>query len=110
VFEVPQTPELPGFVTVHTGPPAIETIGPVVAIIIMAVLAVILLLPLVRAWARRIESRGADAGLRAELDELRGRLAEVEQHHVQVAELEERLDFAERLLAQHRVSDRIGPA
>ena len=107
---IPEIPELPGFVTVQHSPPAIETIGPVVAIIIMAVLAVILLLPLVRAWARRIESRGADAGLRAEVDELRGRLAEVEQHQVQVAELEERLDFAERLLAQHRVSDRIGPA
>jgi hypothetical protein len=107
---VPEFPEMPEIVTVQTGSPPIDTIAPVLAIIIVSILAVILLLPLIRAWARRIESRGADAELRGELDDLRNRLAEVEQHHVQVAELEERLDFAERLLAQHRSADRIGPA
>jgi flagellar biosynthesis/type III secretory pathway M-ring protein FliF/YscJ len=106
----PDVPDLPGFVTVQTGPPPAEWIGPVLAILAVAVLAAILLFPLVKAWARRIEARGADAELRGELDELRNRLADVEQHQVQVAELEERLDFAERLLAQSRTPDRIGPA
>ena len=106
----PEIPDLPGFVTVQTGPPPPEWIGPFLAILAMAVLAAILLFPLVKAWARRIESRGADAELRSELDELRNRLADVEQHQVQVAELEERLDFAERLLAQARTPDRIGPS
>ena len=36
------------------------------------------------------------------LAELEGRLAEVEQMHGRLVELEERLDFAERLLAQSR--------
>lgn len=38
----------------------------------------------------------------AELRELRGRVDEVEQAQQRIAELEERLDFAERLLAQQR--------
>ena len=106
--DIPDIPDLPGVVTVHTSSP-IETIGPAIAIIVLAILAVILLLPLVRAWARRIESRGTDPELKGELEEMRNRLADVEQHQMRVAELEERLDFAERLLAQHRTPDRIGP-
>ena len=35
----------------------------------------------------------------AELEEIRGRLAELEAQHLRLAELEERVDFAERLLA-----------
>jgi len=35
------------------------------------------------------------------LDEVEARLAEVDALHARVAELEERLDFSERLLAQH---------
>ncbi|MDQ2669883.1 MAG: hypothetical protein M3Y31_04565 [Gemmatimonadota bacterium] len=105
---IPEIPEIPEFVTVQTGPD-FSDVAPVIAIVVLAVITAILLFPLIRAWARRIEGRGADPELRAEVEELRSRLAEVERHQVQVAELEERLDFAERLLAQHRAPDRIGP-
>jgi hypothetical protein len=42
-----------------------------------------------------------DAG-RADLDEVDARLQQLEGSEQRVAELEERLDFAERLLATHR--------
>lgn len=41
--------------------------------------------------------------------ELQDRLAEFDQLAQRVAELEERLDFAERLLAQQREGERLGP-
>jgi hypothetical protein len=57
--------------------------------------------PLGQALARRIESRPdpttLDDGARAELDELRHRMLE----------LEERVDFAERLLARQREPERL---
>lgn len=62
-------------------------------------LLVVLLWPLLRAVARRIEA-GAAADTRAELDELRDRVRRLEETQPRMAELEERLDFAERLLAQ----------
>jgi len=63
--------------------------------------AVIFRGPLGQALARRLEGGGArsgdqEAALQA-LDEIRGRMAE----------LEERVDFAERLLAQSREPDRL---
>jgi hypothetical protein len=80
----------------HGGPPAI------VFIVVAALAAsVIILWPLMRAFARRVEGKGGvDAGLRAEIDQLQARLGEVDVLHGRVAELEERLDFTERLLAQ----------
>ena len=56
--------------------------------------------PVAQAFGDRIRGRGAaeaDPALVAELEQLRGRLAEVE----------ERLDFAERLLAQAREPDQL---
>jgi hypothetical protein len=57
--------------------------------------------PVGRALARRIEGRVADDG-----PELASRIAELEdrvhQGELDRAQLEERLDFAERMLLQHR--------
>jgi hypothetical protein len=50
---------------------------------------------------------GADPAMLEELEHLRGGVARLEGH---VAELEERLDFAERLLAERREAPRIGGA
>jgi hypothetical protein len=59
--------------------------------------------PVGRAIARRIEGTPApDPALSAQLAELEHRLAEMEQERSRVAELEERVDFAERLLARGR--------
>ena len=73
--------------------------------------AVIILGPLVRAFARRVEGKGTvDTALRAEVDQLQARLGEVDILHNRVAELEERLDFTERLLAQaHDAQTRVLP-
>jgi hypothetical protein len=71
-------------------------------ILLVALLTTIaaLLWPLIKAIARRIEAGGAAADARGELEELRERVRQLEQANPRLAELEERLDFAERLLAQ----------
>jgi hypothetical protein len=66
---------------------------------VLATVAV-LLWPLIRAVARRIEAGAAAAEARGELDDLRERVRQLEQAAPRLAELEERLDFTERLLAQ----------
>jgi len=61
----------------------------------------ILLFPLVRALAERIRPRGLEAGLKDEIQMLRDdMLTEVQQARHEIAELGERMDFAERLLAK----------
>lgn len=83
---------------------------PLVILIIVTVLtaATIILWPVMRALGRRLENRaGADAGLRAEVDQLQQRILELEPMQTRVAELEERLDFAERLLAQSKDAERL---
>jgi hypothetical protein len=62
--------------------------------------AVILRGPVGKALARRIEGKvGADPALAERIEELEHRLAELEQERVRLGELEERLDFTERMLA-----------
>jgi hypothetical protein len=72
-----------------------------IAIVALAIAAVkIFTGPIGAAIAERIRGRALaveDPALAAEVDQLRGRLAE----------LEERLDFAERLLAQAREADQL---
>jgi hypothetical protein len=65
--------------------------------------------PILHAFADRIRARGAAAGterLQAEQDALAEELAQTRHD---VAELQERLDFAERLLAKHQDPARIAP-
>jgi Tfp pilus assembly protein PilO len=54
-----------------------------------------------------------DKGLRAEdaerLERLEGQVAELEQAQHRMAELEERVDFAERLLARQNDVERLAP-
>ena len=69
--------------------------------------------PIGRAVAERIRGKSASAGsgdVRAELDEHKEALdQELEVVRREVAELAERMDFAERLLAKNREGQRIGP-
>jgi hypothetical protein len=63
--------------------------------------ATVILWPVMRALARRLEGKGAaDPALRAEIEQLHQRLGEVDVLHQRVAELEERIDFTERMLAR----------
>jgi hypothetical protein len=82
---------------------------PMVIMIVLASLAAatIILWPIVRALARRLEGKGGDSALRTDLEQLQARLTEVDSLQIRVAELEERVDFTERLLAQTREPDRL---
>ena len=100
-------------ILVQTPPPDIPPFGvpagggmsePVFVIVALAVVAgfVFVFYPLMRAFGRRIEGRHhqLDPALQEELEQLRARVAEVDSLHHRVAELEERVDFTERMLAQ----------
>jgi hypothetical protein len=72
-------------------------------IALMAVVAgfVAILFPLVRALAERIRPRAIDAGVREELQALReDLLTELQQTRREIGDLNERIDFTERLLVK----------
>lgn len=76
--------------------------------------AVILLFPLVRAGVNFIERKTRGGGdsdklgaLREDLEVLQDRLEMLERSEDRIADIEERLDFAERLLAQGRAAPQI---
>ncbi len=71
-------------------------------------------LMLVRAFAHRIAGRGTDnrelQGIKDELDQLRAEHDDMRTRLGQVDEIQSRLDFAERVLAQSRGKDALpGP-
>jgi hypothetical protein len=74
-----------------------------VALIVIASLiaATVILWPIMRALARRLEGKGTvDLGLKSDIEHLHQRLGEVDVLQARVSELEERLDFTERMLAR----------
>jgi Tfp pilus assembly protein PilO len=93
----PPTPPLdPNLIFMqHSGPPTEFLIT-----LIVMIAAVIILWPLMRALGRRLEGKGDNPALKAELEDLRQQLGDVDALRHQMTELEERIDFAERLLAQ----------
>ncbi len=67
--------------------------------------------PVGKALAERIRAPVAAGDVRGELEAVRAELlSEVQQLRTEVSELNERLDFAERLLAKGRDAERLGPA
>jgi hypothetical protein len=86
-------------------PPDIFSPGNVESIVIggfalvATVVGFFLLKPLVLAFARRVEGRGADPQLMADVEQLREQVAELDPLRGRVQELEERVEFAERILA-----------
>ena len=83
--------------------------GVVPVLITLAVMgaAVVILGPLARALARRVDGGAGAKELQAEVDELRGRVTQLEDGQGRLAEVEERLDFAERMLARPHEPDRV---
>lgn len=71
-------------------------------IVMLGVCVVKLLMPVAQGYGRRLAAKDSDDGVRRELDELRLRVAELETREGRLLEVEERLDFAERLLSQRR--------
>jgi hypothetical protein len=63
--------------------------------------ATVLLFPVMRALAERIRPRLSDAGLRDEVQAMRDELLlEIQQARREIGDLDERVDFTERLLAK----------
>ena len=102
---LPVPPLPPGSEMSVTG--NLEGIAAVVLLLGAGLIVAALLWPLIRAFARRIEGGAASAGMQAEMDTLRERLRQLEEMAPRMAELEERLDFAERIVAKSREPDRL---
>lgn len=106
VAPLPPVPDFGGVpdVIVRTDPSILDALPPPAQfmIILFGMIAfAVVLHPLVRALARRIDRGDQQPEIDpAEFEEMRHRVAELEQRHAQVRELEERVDFAERLLAE----------
>jgi hypothetical protein len=107
VVQVPAPPPVPPIPEVVVLPPWMTVPPPVITLISIAFIAGVslVLFPIARALARRIEGRGAASDLEPQVGELRDRMREVEGVQHRVAELEERLEFTERLLAQRREAE-----
>ena len=73
--------------------------GQLIIIVVTLVCGTVLLQQIVRALIRRFEHRELPDAVAEEVAQLRDRLAEMESTVMRVPELEERVDFAERLLA-----------
>lgn len=83
--------------------------GPPEELVILALTIVvtgILLFPVLRAWARRLERGPAHPDLQAEVEHLRIVAERAEALEHRVTDLEDRLDFAERMLASANRGDR----
>ncbi|MDH4348316.1 MAG: hypothetical protein OEW17_05885 [Gemmatimonadota bacterium] len=113
VQDIPPMPPMPDIPVPPMLPPWMVLPAEVTALIALGFFGAcaLVLYPLMRAIARRIEGRtqAADPALKGEVEELRARLGEMEGLQFRVADLEERLDFAERMLAQHRGGERLKP-
>jgi hypothetical protein len=90
-------------------PPSGGHMNAAAAIVALAVLgtALAIIWPLVRALARRLEGGAVAKELREEVEGLRSRLDQLEEGQGRIADVEERLEFAERMLAQTREPDRL---
>ena len=87
-------------------PEEAKTLG-IVLVMVTAFLSAVLY-PIARAYARRLEGSAANAGLREELADISAQLQQLRQGQERMAELEERVDFAERMLARHREAPGLG--
>jgi Tfp pilus assembly protein PilO len=109
---VPPVPPTPPDIPVDPNILASQMSGKVIVTIVIAAIVAftIVVWPIMRALARRMETKGegaASPALQGELDRVHQRLGELDALQARVSELEERLDFAERVLAQPREPDRL---
>ncbi len=95
ILQVP-APPAPDFPAVIYNGPDPYAIVAIVALVVSS----IILFPLVRALARRLEGRALNRSAQADLDQVHDRLAELEGLENRMLELENRVEFSERLLAR----------
>ena len=101
----PVPPVPPGSEMSVTG--SLEGIAAVVLLLGVGLILAALIWPLIRALARRIEGGAPSAEVQVELDGLRERVRQLEEMQPRMAELEERVDFTERIVAKGREPDRL---
>ena len=92
-----------------------EIVGPVIgigSIIFFAAGGVVMVRLLTSKISQReLESRGRDQAERDHLlEDVQVRLGELDQLKERIGELEERVDFTERLLTKQREGQRLGPS
>lgn len=85
----------------------LEDMAAVVLILGVGLILAALVWPLIKAIARRIEGGAAAAEVQTELEALQERVRHLEEMQPRMADLEERVDFAERIVAQSREPDRL---
>jgi hypothetical protein len=102
---VPPAPQVPGSELSVTG--SLEDVAAVVLLLGVGLILASLVWPLIRALARRIEGGAASTEIQVELDGLRERVRQLEEMRPRMAELEERVDFTERIVAKTREPDRL---
>jgi hypothetical protein len=100
--QVPAPPAPPGQQVSVTG--SLEGWDAVALLLVFGAIVVVMLWPLIRAWARRIEQGGVAAETEAELEALRERVRVLEEMQPRMMELEDRVEFAERVLVRGQES------
>ena len=98
----PPIPPAPGQEVSVSG--SLEGWDAIILLLCVAITIGVLVWPLIKAVARRIEAGAAVGDGRAELDALHERIRRLEEAQPRMAELEERVDFAERLLTRAQES------
>ncbi|HEX2265976.1 MAG TPA: hypothetical protein VHH14_06815 [Solirubrobacterales bacterium] len=101
----PLPPQAPGSELSVSG--SLEDMAAVVLLLGVGLILATLVWPLIKAIARRIEGRAANAEVQAELEGLRERVRQLEEMQPRMLELEERVDFTERIVAKGREPDRL---
>ena len=101
----PVPPQVPGSEMAISG--SLEDMAAVVLLLGVGLILATLVWPLIKAIARRIEGGAASAEVQAELEGLRERVRHLEEMQPRMLELEERVDFTERIVAKGREPDRL---
>lgn len=101
----PVPPQVPGSELSVSG--SLEDMAAVVLLLGVGLILATLVWPLIKAIARRIEGGAPGAEVQAELEGLRERVRQLEELQPRMLELEERVDFTERIVAKGREPDRL---
>jgi hypothetical protein len=101
----PMPPQGPSSEMIVSG--TLHDMAVVVLLLGVGLMVVALIWPLIKAIARRIEGGSASAEVAAELEGLRERVRQLEEMQPRMLELEERVDFTERIVAKSREPDRL---
>ena len=101
----PVPPQTPGSELSVSG--SLEDMAAVALLLGVGLILATLVWPLIKAIARRIEGGAPGAEVQAELEGLRERVRQLEEMQPRMLELEERVDFTERIVAKGREPDRL---